>query len=130
MPLVRIEILKGKDPSYKKSIMAGVHKALLESLKIKEEDNFQRLYELEKENFAIAPHKTEKFIIIEITLFRGRSYEAKKGLYKKIVENLGQSPGISGEDIMIVLHEVPLEHWGLQGGKPANEINFDFNIHV
>jgi phenylpyruvate tautomerase PptA (4-oxalocrotonate tautomerase family) len=34
MPLVKIEIRKGKSPAYKKAIMDGVHTALVEALEI------------------------------------------------------------------------------------------------
>ncbi len=130
MPLVKIEILKGQSNEYKKKLMNSIHRSLVEALKIKEEDNYQRLYELEKENFQIAPGKTNQFTLIEIIMFRGRSFEAKKKLYEVIARNLMKEPGIQGDDIMILLQDPPLEHWGLRGGKPANEINFDFKINV
>jgi phenylpyruvate tautomerase PptA (4-oxalocrotonate tautomerase family) len=44
-------------------------------------------------------------------------------LYKAIVSNLGRDPGIDGSDIMIVLHELPLENWGIRGGKPGSEVD-------
>lgn len=90
----------------------------------------QRLYELEKENFEIAPTKTEQFTLIEITAFKGRSLEAKKRLYAAIVDNLEKEPGIKGTDITIVIHEPPLDNWGIWGGKPASEVNLGFKIDV
>lgn len=74
--------------------------------------------------------KTEQFTLIEITAFKGRSGEAKKLLYQAIVRNLKVDPGISGDDIMIIIHEPPLENWGIRGGKPANEVNLGFDIEV
>ena len=38
--------------------------------------------------------------------------------------------GIDGQDIMIILLEPPLENWGVRGGKPASEVDFDFKIDV
>ena len=55
MPLVKIEILKGYSKEYKKAILDAVHDALVESIKIPDHDRFQRLYELEKENFEFPP---------------------------------------------------------------------------
>lgn len=129
MPFVKIEILKGKSPAYKKAIMDGVHNALVEALKIPEYDRNQRLYELDKENFEISANKTESFTLIELTIFQGRSKEAKKNLYQKIAENLEKNPGIQKSDIMIVIHEPPLENWGLRG-IPANEVDLGFKIDV
>ncbi|MGE5626567.1 MAG: tautomerase family protein [Solirubrobacterales bacterium] len=130
MPLVKIEIFKGKTSEYKKAILDGVHSALVQAFKIPDYDRMQRLYELDRENFEIAPTKTEQFTLIEITAFKGRSLEAKKLLYKEIADNLKMNPGIDGNDITIVLNEHPLENWGVKGGKPASEIDFGFKIEV
>lgn len=130
MPLVKVEIFKGKTSEYKKAILDGVHSALVQAFKIPDYDRMQRLYELDRENFEIAPTKTEQFTLIEITAFKGRSLEAKKLLYKEIADNLKMNPGIDGNDITIVLNEHPLENWGVKGGKPASEIDFGFKIEV
>jgi 4-oxalocrotonate tautomerase family enzyme len=130
MPLVKIEILKGKNSEYKKALLDGVHQALVDTLKIPEDDRIQRLYELETENFEMPPYKSENFMFIELTIFKGRSYEAKKNLYKAIVDNLENALGIKRTDVLIVINEPPLENWGTAGGKPASEIDFGFKIDV
>jgi phenylpyruvate tautomerase PptA (4-oxalocrotonate tautomerase family) len=129
-PLVKIEIRKGKTGKYKKAILDGVHDALVKSIKIPDYDRFQRLYELDEDNFESPPTKTDNVTIIEITMFKGRSIKSKKDLYKKIVDNLSKNPGIDGNDVTIVLYEPPLENWGIKGGKPANEVDIGFNIKV
>lgn len=130
MPQVKIEIIKGKSVEYKKAILDGVHSALVEAFKIPEYDRFQRLYELEPSSFEISENKTQNFTLIEIIILKGRSIEAKKKLYQAIVKNLAETPGIDGQDIVIVLHEPPLENWGVRGGKPASEVDFGFKLDV
>ena len=130
MALVRVEILKGKNSEYKKAILDGIHSALMEALKIPEYDITQRLYELEKSNFEIHRLRSENYTIIEITMFKGRSLEAKRKLYSEIVKNLNTSPGIDGMDIVIVVHEPKLENWGIRGGKLPNEAGLEFKIDV
>ena len=110
MPLVGVEILKGKRSEHKKAILERIHTALIEVLKIPEYDRTQRLYELDKSNFEIHRKRSENYTIIEITLFKGRSLEAKRKLYSEIVKNLESSPGIDGMDIVIVVHEPILEN--------------------
>lgn len=75
-------------------------------------------------------YKTENFIFIELTVFKGRSYEAKKSLYKAIVDNLEKVLGIKRTDVLVVINEPPLENWGTAGGKPASEVDFGFKIDV
>jgi phenylpyruvate tautomerase PptA (4-oxalocrotonate tautomerase family) len=130
MPLVKVEILKGKSVEYKKAILDGIHSALVEAFKIPEYDKNQRLYELDKENFEFPQTKSEKYTLIELTVFKGRSLEAKKLLYSSIASNLAKSPGIKGEDIIIVIHEPPMENWGVKGGNPASEVNLGFKVNV
>ncbi|MFB0919352.1 MAG: tautomerase family protein [Oscillospiraceae bacterium] len=130
MPLVKIEVLEGKSPEYKKALLDGVHQALVDALKIPDYDRMQRLYELDKEHFEISSNRTEDFILIELTIFQGRSFKAKKNLYKAIVDNLEKALFIKGTDILIVINEPPLENWGVSGGKPASEIDVGFKINV
>lgn len=129
-PFVKIEIRKGYSSEYKKGILDGVHQALVDALGIPDSDRFQRIYELDKENFECPPDRTNAVTLVQITLFPGRSFEAKKKLYKDIVENLGQNPGINGNDIIIILLEPPLENWGIRGGQPASEVDLGFKIDV
>ena len=130
LPLVKIEILKGYSKEYKKAILDAVHDALVESIKIPDHDRFQRLYELEKENFEFPPNKSEHVTLIEITMFPGRSLEAKKAFYQNLVDKLAKNPGIDGDDITIILFEPPMDNWALRGGKPASEVDIGFKIDV
>lgn len=130
MPLVKIEIRKGYSPEYKKAILDGVHQALVDALGIPDSDRFQRIYELDKEDFECPPDRTRAVTMIQITMFPGRSFDAKKKLYQNIVHNLGENPGIDGNDILIILLEPPMENWGIRGGKPASEVDLGFKIDV
>jgi 4-oxalocrotonate tautomerase family enzyme len=129
MPLVKIEIYKGKSKEYKRAIFEGIHAALVAAFKIPASDRNQRLYELAEENFERRSNRSGNITIIEILVFKGRSLEAKKSLYEQIVNNLSENPGVKKEDILIILNEQPLENWGL-AGKPANEMDLGFNVNV
>lgn len=130
MPLVKVEMMEGRSREYKQAILDGIHNALVEAFKIPDDDRIQRLYELSRENFEIAGFKTDQFVLIEMTVFEGRSLDAKRALYAAIVRNLADNPGIAGNDITIVLKEVPLDNWGIRGGKPGSEVNLGFEIKV
>ena len=116
MPLVRIEIKKGHSREYKKTLLDCVHEGLMESIGIEDWDRFQRIIEIDPEGFETAPGKTDKFMIIEITMFPGRSKEQKKALIETITQKLGDRLSIEPTDVFIVLNEPPNENWGL-GGK-------------
>lgn len=125
-PLAKIEIVEGKSTEYKNAVLKGVHNALVNALGVPASEILQRLYELPFNNFEYPPDKTANTTIIEIIMFKGRSLKLKRELYQSIVYNLEKNPGINGNDVTIVLLEPSLENWGMRGGKPASEIDFDF----
>lgn len=127
-PQVKIEIRKEFSSEYKKAILDGVHRALVDTLGIPDSDRFQRIYELNKEDFECPPDRSQAVTMIQITMFPGRSFEAKKEPYQNIIQNLGENPGIDGNDIMIILLEPPMENWGIRGGQLASEVDFEFKI--
>ena len=71
--------------------------------------------EVEKEDFETAPGKTDGFMIIEITLFPGRTKEQKKDLIEKLTASLVENLKIEPTDVFIVIHEPALENWGMGG---------------
>ena len=116
MPLIRVDIVKGKSPEYKKILLDCIHEGMMETLGIEDWDRFQRIIEIDKENFEIPSGKTEKFTIIEITMFQGRSKEQKRALIEIITKKLGERLEIIPTDVFIIINEPPNENWGL-GGK-------------
>ncbi len=129
MPLVEINIRKNRTPDIKKKMVKQIHSALREALKIPARDINFRFHEFSNGNFVFPPTRSEMYTLIEISLFKGRSPEAKRLLYKKIVENLAEL-GIEPHDVFIVLHESEMENWGIRGGIPASEINLGFEVKV
>lgn len=115
MPLVRIEIKKGFSPEYKKTFLECVHNGLEEALKIPRDDRFQRIHEVEPKDFETSSEKSEKFCIIEITMFPGRTKEQKSSVIECVSQKLKENLQIELKDIFIILLEPPIENWGMRG---------------
>jgi phenylpyruvate tautomerase PptA (4-oxalocrotonate tautomerase family) len=111
------------------SLIEAIQSALREALRIPEYDRTLRLIEHDPSHFLVPPGRGEKFTLVEVTLFSGRSTMAKRALYQAIVRNL-ETLGVPPLDIKITLIEVPPENWGLRGGTPASEIELGFKIDV
>lgn len=116
MPLVRVDMIAGKSPEYKKAMLNCIHDGLKKALGIPDWDRFQRIVEIPREDFETAPGKSDDFMIIELTLFPGRTREQKGNAIHQITANLEDQLGIAPEDVFIIIHEPPNENWGL-GGK-------------
>jgi phenylpyruvate tautomerase PptA (4-oxalocrotonate tautomerase family) len=129
MPLAKIEVRRSRPPSEVKALVDAVYQAQREALKVPEGDRQIRYIEHKAEHFAVPPGKTENYTLVEITLFPGRSLDAKRILYRSIVRRFGEL-GISPTDIFIVLNEPPLDNWGIRGGVPASEVDIGFKLNV
>lgn len=127
MPLVRIEILKGHSKDYKTTLLQSVHEGLVNALSIPDDDRNQRLYELDDYCFERSPNsgKTEKFTLIELTLFPGRSTKLKKDAISEITRLLGERLQITPPDVFIIINEPPLENWGIRGNQ-ASEMGLQY----
>ena len=120
MPLVNVVMLKGKSSEYKKTVLDCIHQGLVESLGIEDWDRFQRITEYDTEEFEFPGFKTDAFMIIELTLFPGRTKEQKGDAINSITSRLADSLGIAAADVFIVINEPPFENWGM-GGVQKNE---------
>jgi phenylpyruvate tautomerase PptA (4-oxalocrotonate tautomerase family) len=120
MPLVRIDLRKGKDAAYRHNIGRVVYEALL-SVGVPDKDRFQVIGEHDADTFLFDPsylgiERTDDLVIIQITWNEGRTVEQKKALYKAIAEGLTKSPGLRPEDVFISLVEVKKENWSFGNG--------------
>ena len=115
MPLVRVEMIAGKSSEYRKTVLNCIHDGLTEALGIPDWDRFQRIVEIPSEDFETAPGKSDAFMIIELTLFPGRTREQKGNAIHRITANLADRLNIAPEDAFIIIHEPPNENWGLSG---------------
>ena len=120
MPLVRIDLRKGKQAAYREAISRIVHEALV-SVGVPKDDRFQVISEHDSENFVfdlnyLDIRRTEDLVIIQITWNEGRTVEQKKALYKTIAEGLHAAIGLRLEDVFINLVEVKRENWSFGNG--------------
>ena len=129
MPLVTVTMMKGRSAEFKKAILDIIHASLVRAFKIPDHDRNQRIIEIDVDNYEYPKGKSNHFMAIEMTIFPGRSIEAKRLLYQEIVNGL-KAIDIPGEDILIILNEPPLENWGIRGGYPANEVDIGFKLDV
>jgi phenylpyruvate tautomerase PptA (4-oxalocrotonate tautomerase family) len=128
MPSTRIEVRCNRPAAEVQAIIEAVYQAQREAFKVPEGDRQIRYIEHRPEHFAVPPGGSENYTLIEINLFPGRSLEAKRHLYRSIATRLGEL-GIALSDIFIVLHEPPLQNWGIDA-TPASEREIGFKLNV
>jgi phenylpyruvate tautomerase PptA (4-oxalocrotonate tautomerase family) len=128
MPIVKIEVCRSRPVEQVAALIEAVYQAQLVAFKLPEDDRQIRYVEHRPEYFPVPPGKTENYTFVEFQVFPGRSIEAKRKLYQGIVSRFGEL-GIEPRDIIIVLHELPLQNWGIRG-LPACEVDLGFSLDV
>jgi phenylpyruvate tautomerase PptA (4-oxalocrotonate tautomerase family) len=129
VPNVTIEVRKHYAKEEEEAIINAVHAALMQAIKTPDWDRTIRLVVHEPHRFASPPGKDERYTLVDIDLFSGRSLEAKRDLYRAIVHNLGRA-GIPADHVKVLLRESAAENWGVRGGVPASEVDLGFKVDV
>ena len=123
MPLVRIDIIKGRTAAQRRRLGDAVHRALVEALGIPAQDRFQVITEHEANelvydrNYLGIP-RTDGIVMVQITMSVGRPLEKKRRLYRLIAENLAYD-GVRPEDVLVNLVETAWENWSFGLGEAS-----------
>jgi len=121
VPLVRIDLRKGKPAAYKKAIGDGIYRALRETFTVPEEDRFMVVTEHDEDGFFYSKsyfniERTDDLVMIQLTVTNSRNLDQKKALFARIVELLAEQPGVRAQDVFISLLEVGKENWSFGNG--------------
>ena len=118
MPIVTITLQAGRPAIQTRQLLDAVHAALASTLGLSERNRNQRLIEIRPEHYFYPAGRSADFLTVEIASFPGRSEQTKAALFRQICDSLHSTLSIAAEDVMILIHEPPLENWGING-QPA-----------
>src|SRR5947209_15514378 len=93
MPLVRIDLVRGKSIEFRKALGEIVYQAMRELINVPANDKFQIITEHAAEKLNVADNYlgnaySDNIVLIQITLNTGRTVEMKKAFFKKIADDL------------------------------------------
>lgn len=130
MPSTLIEVRRSYTAEQEVAIINAVHEALVAAFKIPQEDRYIRLATFEAHRMVNGPQagQADGHTRVTIDCFAGRTIEAKRALYREIVERL-EPMGIPRDGVSILLRESAVENWGA-GGHAATDYDLGFNINV
>ena len=121
MPLVRIDLVRGKSIEFRKALGEIVYQAMRELINVPANDKFQIITEHAAEKLNVADNYlgnaySDNIVLIQITLNTGRTVEMKKAFFKKIADDLHAQLNVRRDDVVINLVEVAKENWSFGGG--------------
>jgi phenylpyruvate tautomerase PptA (4-oxalocrotonate tautomerase family) len=122
MPLVRIDLPRGKSPEYRRTLGDVVYEAMVQTINVPANDRFQVITEHPPENLVVdrtylGIERSADCVLIQVFLNEGRTTELKKAFYRSIAEALHQRLGLRKQDVFITLVEVKKENWSFGNGE-------------
>lgn len=111
------------------AISKAIHAAAQDILQLPATKRFHRYVWLDAEDFCYPDDRSERYLIVEVSMFAGRSVATKKAFLRAVAANLGESCGISPQDVEITITETPRENWLIRG-LPADELALSYTVEV
>ncbi len=121
MPFVEIFVPEKRSAEQRRNLADAVHCALVEAIAIPEDDRFQVLRPLLEGDYVADPNylgvaRSRDFLVVRVTLRKGRSVEKKRALYRAIADNAARAVGMRREDVFVVLDENDASDWSFGAG--------------
>lgn len=128
MTQVKIYGVKDYLNPIKQQLSDAIHTCVMEALQYPADKRFHRFFPLDKSDFYYPSGRSDRYTIIELSMFEGRSVEAKKQLIHLLFERL-QPLSISSQDLEITIFETPKHNWGFRG-LPGDEHELNYKVDI
>ncbi|MEQ6857108.1 tautomerase family protein [Lysinibacillus capsici] len=129
MGQIKIYGVKGRLNPIKETLSNIIHSCMVDALEYPLDKKFHRFFPMDKEDFYFASERTESYTIIEISMFEGRTIQAKKQLVKLLFERINNKLNISSQDVEITIFETPKHNWGIRG-LPGDELALNYKVNI
>ena len=124
MPFIRTCVHQDTACAQREAIVQGIHQALVEAIGMPEDELFNRVTAYRSDEFFFSKTfngyaRSDRPVVIEITMRRGRSDAMKRELYRLIAQHLQDKAQIHPNDVFIFVHENEYSDGSVGGGKFA-----------
>lgn len=129
MAQVKIFGLREQLDPIKEKLSAVIHSCVMEALEYPADKRAHRFFPLDRSDFFYPAGRTERYTILEFSMFEGRTVEAKKKLIRLLFERIHQECGITPQDLELTIFETPKHNWGFRG-LPGDEHVLNYKVNV
>ena len=106
-----------------------IHSCVVDALQYPPDKRIHRFFQLDPTEFYYPAGRSERYTIVEFSMFEGRSVDAKKQLMRLLFQRFEEQLGIAPIDVEITIFETPKCNWGFRG-LPGDEHELNYKVQV
>jgi phenylpyruvate tautomerase PptA (4-oxalocrotonate tautomerase family) len=106
MPLVRIDVIRGRDTEQVRTLLDTIHNAMVAALDVPATDRYQ----------ILTQHDPGDIVILQFTS-RKRPEAAKADLYRRLAQSLQERCGVKATDLIVTITENGPADWSFGDGS-------------
>ncbi len=120
MPLINIDVIKGRSDKELLTLLDTVHEAMVEAFGVPNTDRYQIVTEHEPHHLValdtgLGLKRTEDLVFLRF-VSRARPEAAKQRLYQLLAARLQSGCGLSPDDLIVSITESSAADWSFGGG--------------
>ena len=119
MPILNIQIMQGHSAAQKTSLLKNCSQAVVDSIAAPLPSVRIVLDEVAPGHVIVAGEIGKAMALLRVRLIVGRTDEKKAALIAALNQAVHESIGISGQDIRVIITDVPKGDMGVAGGVTA-----------
>ena len=121
MPLVVVDVLKGKTDGELTELLEAVHQAVVEAFQVPPRDRYQILQEhgpasMVIEDTGLGIDRSPNVVVVRVTS-RPRTQKQKENLYRLLRDELQRRCGIEPSDVVVAVTENTDADWSFGHGR-------------
>ena len=130
MPQAKIYGIREHLVPLRQAMSDAVNESIATAFAFPRERRLQRFFPMDRADFIYPAHeRSERYTIIEIETFEGRSKDVLKTLVREIYTRVPQATGIEPRDLDVIISEQPKHAWGLMG-ECGDEIKLTYKVEI
>ena len=106
-----------------------IHSCVVDALQFPPNKRAHRFFPMSAEDFYYPASATARYTMIEISLFEGRSIEARKRLIRLLFERICVQSERLPNEVEVTITETPRHNWGFRG-SPGDEVSLQYKVDV
>jgi len=121
MPLVRFDVVEGRNDNEVKNLLDAAHRAVLSAFHVPESDRYQIYHEhppshLVAEDTGLGIRRTRNLVIVSVTSLE-RTQDKKEKFYAELCRELKESCAIDPNDVIVSIVTNSAADWSFGNGR-------------